>query len=675
MVESATEEVLVRFAIFVFSAAVLLSSSLMAQAQDEKPAGPKPARVEITPRTTETVAGEQLKFSAAGYDEAGKTVDAKPSAWFASPFDLAYADENGNVTFTGPGEVKVGAIINGRSGSITITVKPQAVARITIKKPTAAIPVGTGLTFSARALMPNGDPRTDVQIQWASLQSGIATIDQSGFVIGQAVGTATIQATVGNVKASTTVDIVRNPVRTLSIEPKSANVRTGDVVRFAAVARGENTATLPSPAVRWAVSGDGAVIESDGGFVAEKPGSYAITAISGDRAAVATVTVTPREVTRELEVVGRTPQEEFQAAEEWIIGKYAYVTSIMAGRLWVYDISNPSKPLKVDSVPFDARVINDVSTTPDGKIGVLTREGASNRKNGIVFLDLADPAHPKVLSEYTETVTGGVHSAYINGHYVYLTDDATGSLRVIDFNDPKKPKEVARWQTESPLARSVKVSDGETLVGGRMLHDVQIVDGLIYMGYWRDGLVILDVGNGIKGGSPEKPEFVSQLRFNYTELYGTGWLAGAHSVFRYKNYVFLGDEVFPAQFDLTDKARIPTKGVVHVIDVSDILNPRKVAEYEVPEAGAHNMWVENDIMYMGYYSGGARAIDVSGELRGNLYRQGREISRLWTGDAKGFRPNIPFAWGAQPHDGLVYFNDVHTGIWVTKLVDPKDRAK
>jgi len=46
------------------------------------------------------------------------------------------------------------------------------------------------------------------------------------------------------------------------------------------------------------------------------------------------------------------------------------------------------------------------------------------------------------------------------------------------------------------------------------------VDGLMYMGYWRDGLVILDVGKGIKGGSPEHPQFVSQLRFNYTKLYG-----------------------------------------------------------------------------------------------------------------------------------------------------------
>ncbi len=659
----------------VLVAAVLVSPAYgQEKPQETKPTGPKPSRVEITPRVVETVAGQQLTFSAAGYDEAGNKMDAQPSAWFAAPFDLAFADNKGTVTFTGSGDVRVGAIINGKSGFIIVTARPQAVARLTITKPRAALAVGTGLTLQAQAEMANGDPRTDQQIKWVSLRPEVASIDESGFVTGQAVGTAMLQASVGDVKATTSIDVVRNPVRELTITPKTTRARTGDVVRFEIVASSQVSARI-SAVARWSVSGNGATVDADGGFVAEKPGSYAVTATIGDRSAVATVSVVPREVARELEVVGRTTQEEFQTAEQWIIGKYAYLSSIMAGRLWVYDISDPAKPVKVDSVSFDARVINDVSTTADGKIGVITREGASNRKNGIVFLDLADPAHPKVLSEYTETVTGGVHSAYVNGHYVYLTDDATGSLRVIDFADPAKPKEVARWQTENPLAQPVKTPEGETYIGGRMLHDVQVVDGLIYMGYWKDGLVILDVGNGIKGGSPEHPQFVSQLRFNYSELYGPGWLAGAHSVFRYKNYVFLGDEVFPAQYDLNDKARIPTKGVVHVVDVSDVLNPRKVAEYDVPEEGAHNMWVENDVMYIGYYGGGARAVDVSGELRGNLYRQGREMARLWTADAKGFRPNLPFAWGAQPHDGLIYFNDLHTGIWVTKLVDPAEKTR
>jgi hypothetical protein len=644
------------------------------RAQDEKPAGPKPARVEITPRVTDAQVGQQLTFSATGYDEAGNKMDAKPSAWFAAPFDVAYSDDEGVVTFVQSGEARVGALINGKSGTLIVRVKPQTVARIEIDAPSTPIPAGTGIALNAVTRMRNGDPRTDVRVTWSSLNTGIATVDESGLVTGAAPGTATIQASAENVTATATVTVIRDPVRTLAVEPRAMKVRTGDVVHFNAIAKGDRDTPISSPVVLWAITGTGANIDPDGGFVAEKAGAYSVTAISGAHVAAATITVEPRDVARELQVVGRAPQEEFQAAEEWIVGNYAYVSTIMAGRLWVYDISDPSHPLKVDSVAFDARVINDISTTPDGKIGVITREGASNRKNGIVFLDMSQPAHPRVLSEFTETVTGGVHSAYINNHYVYITDDATGSLRVIDFADPKNPKQVARWQVESAGAREIKVH-GEMEIGGRYLHDVQVVDGLAYLGYWRDGLVILDVGKGIKGGSPENPQLVSQLRFNYTELYGPGWLAGAHSVFRYKNYVFLGDEVFPAQFDLTDKNRIPTKGIVHIVDVSDIFKPRQVAEYEIPEEGAHNMWVENDVMYIGYYGAGGRAVDVSGELRGNLYRQGREMSRLWTGDLKGFRPNAAFTWGAQPHKGLIYFNDINTGLWVTKLVDPKDQSK
>jgi hypothetical protein len=161
---------------------------------------------------------------------------------------------------------------------------------------------------------------------------------------------------------------------------------------------------------------------------------------------------------------------------------------------------------------------------------------------------------------------------------------------------------------------------------------------------------------------------------NYHELYGDGWLAGAHAIFRYKNYVFLGDEVFPAVFDIQSKSRIPVRGIVHVVDVSDINNPKKIAEYNVPEGGAHNIWVKDDILSMGYYNGGGRIVDVSGELRGDLYRQGREIGRVWTGDPNGFRANLPFTWGAQPHGDLIFFNDMNTGIWIVRLGKPKDKG-
>lgn len=399
--------------------------------------------------------------------------------------------------------------------------------------------------------------------------------------------------------------------------------------------------------------------------MAEQPGTYVVTASSGNVAATAAIVVAPRNAERALQLVGRAPFKEFQGAEEWVIGNYAYYSTI-ADRFLVYDISDPAHPKLTDTVMVDARIVNDISTTADGKILVISREGASNRKNGIAFYDTSDPAHPKLISEYTATVTGGVHSAFVDKHYVYLTDDATGSMRVIDFADVKNPKEVARWQTETGSASTIRTKEGDEVVG-RYLHDLYVKDGLAYLAYWHDGLVILDVGAGIKGGSPEHPQLVSQFRFNHNELYGNGWLAGTHSVFRDRNYLFIGDEVFPAFFDIGSHKRIPVRGIVHVIDIADINNPRKVAEYPVPEGGAHNIWVEDGIMYMGYYSGGGRVVDVSGELRGDLYRQGREIGRLWTGDPDSYRPNLAFTWGAQPHGGLIYFNDINSGLWIVKL--------
>jgi hypothetical protein len=652
---------------WMLAVSLLLMTSAGASAQQQQQAAasaPAVVKVEIKAPVAEAEVGKPLQFTATALDAAGKPVEVKPTAWFAAPFDLAAAGDDGTINFYNPGQVKVGAIVGGKLGFATINVKPTPASRIDIDSVTTPLNVGGTLKLNATARAFNGNPLPRAELSWKSDNPNIASVDPAGVVVGLAPGTATLHATSGAANGTVKVNVVKSAVTSLTIEPKTATARTGDVVRFKASAAGAT-----NPFVRWEVAGEGATVEPDGGFVAERPGTYVITASSGDRNAVASVVVTPRNAERELEVVGRAPIKDAQAAEQWIFGNYAYVSTI-SDKVLVYDISDPKNPKLTDTLKVDAHLVNDVSLTADGKIGVITREGASSRKNGIIFLDTSDLAHPKVLSEYTTTVTGGVHSAYIYQHYVFLTDDATGSMRVIDFADVKAPKEVARWQIENQVATTEKTEAGEQ-VSGRYLHDIQVKDGLAYLAYWRDGLIILDVGNGIKGGSPEKPQLVSNYRFNYYDLYGNGWLAGSHAVFRYKNYVFVGDEVFPEIFDISSRDRIPVRGIVHVIDVSNIEQPRKVAEYGVPEAGSHNIWVEDDILYMGYYNGGARVLDVSGELRGDLYRQGREIGRLWTGTQDGYRTNLPFTWGAQPHNGMVYFIDINSGLWIVRLGKPR----
>jgi len=630
--------------------ALITATPATAIAQEVVPKAPTSvvASVEVTHATTDIFPGRKVKFTVVAKDAAGKVVPTPPTTWFAAPFDLAGVDETGTVSFFSPGEALIGAIVGGKPHFTKVMVKAGPVTQVEISAVKSVV-VGATSKLTAVARSSEGNPRNDAPLKWSSSKPEIATVDAAGVVTAIAPGQTTIIASSGNVSGNMTLTVVNSTVAGLSIR-----ARTGQA---------------DNAAVRWTVNGPAGTIDADGGFVAELPGSYIITAASGREEAIASVVVAPRSAERHLSIVGQARTKDVAAAEVWVFGNFAYLSTI-SDRFLVYDISDPANPKLTDTIKVDARIVNDISTTADGKILVISREGASNRKNGIAFFDTSDPAHPKPISEYTATVTGGVHSAFVDSHYVYLTDDATGSMRVIDFADVKNPKEVARWEVPNQVATTIRTSEGET-IGGRYLHDLQVKDGLAYLAYWRDGMIILDVGNGIKGGSPERPMLVSQLRFNHHELYGNGWLAGTHSVFRYKNYVFIGDEVFPPIFDVHGRERVPVRGIVHVVDVSDINKPRKVAEYPVPESGAHNMWVEDDIMYMGYYNGGGRVVDVSGELRGDLYRQGREIGHLWAGDPDGFKPNLPFTWGAQPHKGLVYFNDINSGIWIVKLGEAK----
>jgi hypothetical protein len=80
-----------------------------------------------------------------------------------------------------------------------------------------------------------------------------------------------------------------------------------------------------------------------------------------------------------------------------------------------------------------------------------------------------------------------------------------------------------------------------------------VKDGLAYLSYWNDGLIILDVGNGIKHGSPENPQLVAQYKYDLNSLYreveavgGPGFIRGTHTAWRAGKYVFVGDQVFSA---------------------------------------------------------------------------------------------------------------------------------
>jgi hypothetical protein len=93
----------------------------------------------------------------------------------------------------------------------------------------------------------------------------------------------------------------------------------------------------------------------------------------------------------------------------------------------------------------------------------------------------------------------------------------------------------------------------------------------------------------------------------------------------------------------------------------------EVARYEVPEAGVRELRIEDDELHAAYAQAGLRVVDVSGELRGDLYRQGREIAWFPTGHAAGTPPNAPMASAVHAHAGTIFVSDESSGIWAVRL--------
>ena len=627
------------------------------------------ARVMIQPAEAAVEANDTLRLSAVAYDSAGQVISDVRTIWNVSGgFFEGRVDSTGLVTGGSPGTLNISAVVRpnrGGRGTVAvarITVLPPPAARIEIAPAIGQMYVGQSLVVMAEPYAANNDRRYD-PVRWSSDRPAVVMVDSTGLVTGRTAGRATLTARAGEATRSWPVTVSANPVTSVELSPRSSSVRAGDVVRFNFLAKGAGGRTVADVQPQWFLNPGSGQVDHDGAFVADVPGSYRVIASFAGRSAEAVVTVRPRDAARPATVVGRLPLK-MMAAEFWLHpdGKHGYLTTI-SDRIYAVNLSDPAKPAITDSVVVDARTINDLMTTEDGKFGVLTREGASTRKNGIVVLSFEDPAHPKVIAEFTETVTGGVHSTFIYRGYVYLTDDATGSMRVIDIRDPYQPKQVARWETPRTEA-------------GRMLHDIDVQDGLAYLSYWNDGLVILDVGNGVKGGSPENPQLVSQYKYDLNALYreveavgGPGFIRGTHTAWRAGRYVFVGDEVFSAK-------PVSSGGVMglgraygrlHVVDVSDIMHPKGVAYYEPRDGGTHNVWVAGDTLFLGDYQGGLRVLDISGELRGDLLRQGREIAHVHTGDKDGFTPNAANAWGAVYRNGFIYVPDINSGLWIVKV--------
>jgi len=300
-----------------FSCALSFPATAQKPLEPEHPSDTKSniATVEVTPAQATASLGSKLTFKAVAKDSSGQILPDPVKYWYASPFDASGAEQNGEISFFQPGEITVGALIGNKFGYAHVTVVRPHIAKIDVVAPSAPILVGASDRLIAVPSNASGDPRTDIAFAWTSENSSVATVDAAGFVRALKPGKTKIRATGDGLTSETTVEVVKNSIKGLSVSPGSSSAKTGEVLHFSAKDSGGSA--IPAE-ISWSVQGSGANIWPDGTFVAERPGTYAITAAAGDRTSSASIVVTPRNISREVEVVGHAMPKDEQFAEEWV---------------------------------------------------------------------------------------------------------------------------------------------------------------------------------------------------------------------------------------------------------------------------------------------------------------------------------------------------------------------
>lgn len=150
--------------------------------------------------------------------------------WSSSNPAIVSVDGNGLMTAKSNGYAVVTATASsGKSVDFYIEVR-AAVSAIQLNYTEANIYFGEAISLSAMVLPANALDKT---IQWISANDTIASVDQTGYVVGKMLGTTYVSAMSadGKVVATCTVNVVKKPVvRPIKVKFKSAKKRGSSVV-------------------------------------------------------------------------------------------------------------------------------------------------------------------------------------------------------------------------------------------------------------------------------------------------------------------------------------------------------------------------------------------------------------------------------------------------------------
>ncbi|MBI3975069.1 MAG: thrombospondin type 3 repeat-containing protein [Armatimonadetes bacterium] len=235
----------------------------------------------------------------------------------------------------------------------------------------------------------------------------------------------------------------------------------------------------------------------------------------------------------------------------------------------------------------------------------LERTALGNAACGVVIVDVTNAPSTPIVDQFIGADWCDVHNVFVeddasgDGKYIYLTADLPNDLRVLDIGNLSNISEIGRYT--HPEASN-----------DNYVHDVTVIDHggsigrRVYVSYWDAGLMILAATHltpgVVEAGSPNQP-----LNADHS-IDPPGFLT--HHAYPSDD----GSRVFIQDEFLQSSGEEP----VQMWDISSPGSPSYVDGIALGSAlmpvvnPAHNLLVDGDRLYVGWYKAGLQAFDFEG---------------------------------------------------------------
>jgi uncharacterized protein YjdB len=252
-----------------------------------------PVQTVVVSPTTDTLGiGTERQHTAVLRDASGAILTGRAITWNSANVAIASVTSAGVVTGQAPGITTISATSEGRLGTATVLVLARLAGAVTLTPSTSTLIVGATQPLTVQITDTLGNLLTGRPVSYSSSAPSVASVSATGLVTAVSAGSARITATSESKSGSATINVINEPVVTLTLTPATLALLTGASQALTLVARASNGAVLTGRTATFTSGAPNIATVSPAGLVtAVAPGTALILVVVDGVAATATVTV------------------------------------------------------------------------------------------------------------------------------------------------------------------------------------------------------------------------------------------------------------------------------------------------------------------------------------------------------------------------------------------------